>query len=158
MEHIVINIFDRDLVIVSQDESIIAVCFKSQPNYQYFLNNSRENVRSKLLQSVRDQLIKYSNVRSDFSISLRLRGTEFQKAVWNEIAKIPYGETLSYSQIANSLALPKASRAVANAIAKNPVIIISPCHRVIRANGDLGGYSAGGRLKELLLLHEASLV
>ena len=62
MEHIVINIFDRDLVIVSQDESIIAVCFKSKPNYQYFLNNSRENVRSKLLQSVRDQLIKYSNV------------------------------------------------------------------------------------------------
>ena len=79
--------------------------------------------------------------------------TEFQKSVWAEIDKIPYGKTVTYKQIAENIGKPNASRAVANACGQNPTPIIRPCHRVICSNGDIGGYSApGGAIakKELL--------
>jgi O-6-methylguanine DNA methyltransferase len=79
--------------------------------------------------------------------------TEFQKSVWAEIDKIPYGKTVTYKQIAENIGKPNASRAVANACGQNPTPIIRPCHRVICSNGDIGGYSApGGAVakKELL--------
>ncbi len=84
--------------------------------------------------------------------------TEFQKAVWNEIDKIPYGTTKSYKEIATILGKPGASRAVANACGKNPIPIIRPCHRVICSSGKIGGYSANGgtRLKKVLLKIESS--
>ena len=82
--------------------------------------------------------------------------TEFQKAVWDEIDKIPYGRTKSYKEIAIILGKPKAARAVANACGKNPAPIIRPCHRVICSNGEIGGYSASGgaTLKKRLLEKE----
>jgi O-6-methylguanine DNA methyltransferase len=70
--------------------------------------------------------------------------TEFQKSVWAEIDKIPYGKTVTYKQIAENIGKPNASRAVANACGQNPTPIIRPCHRVICSNGDIGGYSAPG--------------
>ena len=79
--------------------------------------------------------------------------TEFQKSVWAEIDKIPYGKTVTYKQIAENIGKPNASRAVANACGQNPTPIIRPCHRVICSNGDIGGYSAPGGVvakKELL--------
>jgi O-6-methylguanine DNA methyltransferase len=84
--------------------------------------------------------------------------TEFQKAVWDEIDKIPYGRTKSYKEIAIILGKPKAARAVANACGKNPTPIIRPCHRVICSNGEIGGYSASGGaiLKKRLLEKEKS--
>ena len=84
--------------------------------------------------------------------------TEFQKAVWDEIDKIPYGRTKSYKEIAIILGKPRAARAVANACGKNPTPIIRPCHRVICSNGEIGGYSAigGATLKKRLLEKEKS--
>tara|TARA_B100001146_G_scaffold84385_1_gene75010 strand:+ start:1051 stop:1329 length:279 start_codon:yes stop_codon:yes gene_type:complete len=80
-------------------------------------------------------------------------GTVFQIQVWEEIKKIPRGETLSYKQIALTIGRPKSSRAVANACGKNPFPIIIPCHRVVKSNGSLGGYSGkGGRNKKRELL------
>jgi|TARA_B100000965_G_scaffold211225_1_gene176543 methylated-DNA-[protein]-cysteine S-methyltransferase len=73
-----------------------------------------------------------------------LNGTVFQIKVWNQLRKIPYGEVRTYKQIAESIGHPKSSRAVANACAKNPIPPIIPCHRVIRSNGSLGGYSGVG--------------
>ncbi len=86
--------------------------------------------------------------------------TDFQKAVWSEIDKIPYGHTKSYKEIANALGKPMASRAVANACGKNPIPIIRACHRVICSNGDLGGYSApgGAAMKKKLLEEEAVML
>ena len=82
-----------------------------------------------------------------------LKGTKFQLKVWEEIKKIPKGSVKSYKEIACILGKPNASRAVANACAKNPLIIKIPCHRVIRSNGTLGGYSGkGGILKKRQLL------
>ena len=80
-------------------------------------------------------------------------GTAFQKKVWKEIDKIPFGEVITYSQIAENIGHPKAARAVANACGANP--IKTPCHRVICSNGDIGGYSGfGGIEKKIELLRE----
>jgi|TARA_B100001094_G_scaffold264981_1_gene267270 O-6-methylguanine DNA methyltransferase len=78
--------------------------------------------------------------------------TEFQKIVWNEIDKIPFGETKSYKDIAINIGKPNASRAVANACGQNPLPVIRPCHRVICSNGNIGGYSAPGGAQEKIRL------
>ena len=84
--------------------------------------------------------------------------TDFQRLVWREIEKIPYGETRSYQDIAIRIGMPKSYRAVANACGKNPLPIIRPCHRVICSNGEIGGYSINGgvTLKKALLKCECS--
>ena len=87
---------------------------------------------------------------------MKLKGTEFQIKVWKELSKIPKGEVRTYKQIAKSIGKPKSSRAVANACAKNPYPIVIPCHRVIRSDGTIGGYSGQGgvKLKKELLKKE----
>ena len=84
--------------------------------------------------------------------------TDFQKLVWAEIHKIPYGSTITYKEIAIKIGKPRAARAVANACGKNPKPIFRPCHRVICSNGDMGGYSGPGGVeaKKKLLLEESS--
>lgn len=84
--------------------------------------------------------------------------SDFQKLVWAEIDKIPYGSTITYKEIAIKIGKPHAARAVANACGQNPEPIIRPCHRVICTNGDLGGYSGPGGIeaKKELLLKESS--
>jgi O-6-methylguanine DNA methyltransferase len=83
--------------------------------------------------------------------SLFMSGSVFEKKVWNAARNIPYGETLSYGDIAGICGNPNAGRAVGNALGKNPVIIIIPCHRVIKRDGSIGGFSAGPGLKKKLL-------
>ncbi len=78
---------------------------------------------------------------------MKLKGTKFQVKVWKYLKKIPVGSTKTYSQVAKAIGMPLAVRAVANAIAKNPYPTQIPCHRIIRSNGSLGGYSAKGGLK-----------
>ena len=85
-------------------------------------------------------------------MSESLIGTKFQIKVWKAIKKIPKGETRSYKEIAISIEKPNASRAVANACGKNPYPISIPCHRVIKSNGDIGGYSAKGGIKKKKIL------
>ena len=87
---------------------------------------------------------------------MRLNGTKFQVKVWTYLRKIPRGSFKTYSQVAKAIGMPLATRAVANAIAKNPYKIKIPCHRVIRSNGLLGGYSGEGgtKIKKLLLKKE----
>ena len=89
------------------------------------------------------------------NIFFDLQGTDFQKKVWNELLKIPKGETRTYKEIAIAIGRPLAVRAVANACGKNPHPIKIPCHRVIRSDGKLGGYSApGGTATKRRLLKE----
>ena len=89
----------------------------------------------------------------------KLNGTKFQISVWEEIKKIPKGQTKTYKDIALALKKPKSSRAVANACGKNPLLIEIPCHRVIRSGGKLGGYSGKGGInqKRKLLKEEGAL-
>lgn len=86
---------------------------------------------------------------------LAVRGTNFQVNVWRALLRIPVGETLSYGQLAGAIGRPEAVRAVANAVAANPVNWLIPCHRVLRANGDIGGYRGGQDRKRALLAWEA---
>ncbi len=95
--------------------------------------------------------------RKNFELKLDVEGTPFQRLVWKELAKIPFGKTLSYKDVAKGIANPKAVRAVGTANGRNPLCIIVPCHRVIAANGTLGGYIAGlGVKKKLLDLESAN--
>ena len=86
---------------------------------------------------------------------MEIEGTEFQKAVWQEISKIPLGETRTYKDISIAIGKPNSSRAVANACGQNHFPIIIPCHRVIGSNGSLAGFGGGVRLKKSLLDLEA---
>lgn len=86
-----------------------------------------------------------------FDIPLAPTGTLFQKNVWNELLKIPYGETRTYGEIARLLGKEKACRAVGRACGQNPIWIFIPCHRVIGAGGELGGYAGGTGMKKILL-------
>ncbi len=101
---------------------------------------------------VKQQLMEYlDGKRQDFSVKLAPVGTEFQRKVWQQLTKIPYGQTASYKDIAIKTGNPKASRAVGMANNKNPIPVIIPCHRVIGANGKLTGYAYGLAIKERLL-------
>ena len=85
---------------------------------------------------------------------MKLDGTEFQISVWNELKKIPKGETRTYKEIAELIGKPTAARAVANACGKNPYPITIPCHRVVRSDGGLGGYSGEGGVEKKRFLLE----
>ncbi len=93
--------------------------------------------------------------RQEFDLQLDLRGTAFQLRVWSELRSIPFGQTISYGELARRVGLPNGSRAVGQANGQNPVSIVVPCHRVIGANGKLTGYGGGMERKRWLLDFEA---
>ena len=98
------------------------------------------------------QLSEYfEGKRTNFELPLDVDGTAFQKAVWKQLLRIPYGETRSYGDIAKALGKPSAARAVGMANHNNPIAIVIPCHRVVGQNGSLTGYAGGLHLKEQLL-------
>ena len=93
----------------------------------------------------------FAGKRQTFNVPLLFIGTNFQKIVWNELLKIPYGKTVSYREMAQHIGMPKAVRAVANANGSNAISIFAPCHRVIGSNGSLTGYGGGLAAKKMLL-------
>ena len=98
----------------------------------------------------------FSGKLKKFSLKPDLRqGTQFQQRVWEKLTSIPFGKTQSYQWLATAIGQPKAFRAAGNANGKNPIPVIAPCHRVIRKNGELGGFTGGTHLKQYLLDLEA---
>ena len=97
----------------------------------------------------------FAGRRRTFDVPLNLTGTAFQKSVWSELTRIPFGATISYGELARRIGNANASRAVGLANGKNPISIVVPCHRVIGANGTLTGYGGGLDRKKWLLEHEA---
>jgi methylated-DNA-[protein]-cysteine S-methyltransferase len=105
----------------------------------------------------RKQLTEYFNgKRADFDFLLAPEGTSFQRKVWNALCDIPYGETISYGELARRIGQPTAARAVGLANGSNPLPIVVPCHRVIGADGSLTGFGGGIERKRWLLAHEKS--
>jgi methylated-DNA-[protein]-cysteine S-methyltransferase len=101
------------------------------------------------------ELLQYfSGKRRAFSGEFFPKGTPFQQKVWKALQRIPYGETRTYAQIAKAVGKPAAHRAVGNAVGKNPLPVLIPCHRVVRSDGELGGFSGGVEIKPLLLALE----
>ena len=100
----------------------------------------------------------FAGERVDFDLPLELAGPELERAVWDALTEIPYGETASYGQIARRIGHPDGARAVGSANARNPISVIVPCHRVIGADGRLTGYGGGLERKQFLLEHETGVV
>ena len=110
------------------------------------------NEETNFSENIKIQLDEYFlGKRKIFDININPQGTDFQKQVWNELLKIPYGTTKSYSEIAENIDNKKAQRAVGSACNKNPIMLIIPCHRVISRSGNLGGFAYGNNIKEQLL-------
>lgn len=134
------------VVISEQDGAITELFFaKDTPD--------RENNQiTPLLKEAEKQLLEYlSGDRRKFDLKLAAQGTEFQKTVWNTLQEIPYGETRSYKQVAEMLGRPEVSRAVGMANSKNPILILTPCHRIVGSDGKLTGYAGGLEIKKTLL-------
>jgi methylated-DNA-[protein]-cysteine S-methyltransferase len=98
----------------------------------------------------------FAGRRAEFDLPLAPQGTQFQLAVWRELQRIPYGQTISYGELARRIGNPKASRAVGSANGANQIPIVIPCHRVIAAGGKLGGFGGGLPVKEALLALETA--
>lgn len=110
---------------------------------------AKENVFSR--QGAEELQAYFRGERTTFSVPLDLDGTDFQKQVWEALREIPFGISRSYSEVARQIGRPSAVRAVANAIGRNPCLIMVPCHRVLGKDGSLTGFSAGLPLKKQLL-------
>ncbi len=107
-----------------------------------------------IFNTFKDQILEYlegKRASFDHLDLLDPEGTDFQKSVWKALLKIPYGKTSSYKEIAKIIGRPRANQAVGTAIGKNPFLIIIPCHRVIKADGSLGGFAYGKEIKKALL-------
>ncbi len=108
---------------------------------------------------VQEQLSEYAGGRrKTFEVPLAFAGSEWQKAVWRELTRIPFGETRSYAEVADALGRPGAARAVGSANARNVLPVVVPCHRVIASDGTLGGFNGGLHLKKRLLKHETRVL
>lgn len=135
-----------DISIYSEDSKIIEVCFDKREETILSTPEIMETIV---------QLDQYFNgTRKLFDLPLSPKGTSFQKDVWGQLQKIPFGKTTTYGELAIQLGDKLKVRAVGMANGKNPIAIIIPCHRVIGADGSLVGYASGVDRKEWLLRHE----
>lgn len=122
---------------------------------QFVDNKTHLERNNTVIQNTKESLQTYFEGNSvGFDLPISLEGTAFQKMVWNELLNIPYGQTVSYKDLAIKLGNENAIRAVANAVGQNKILIIIPCHRVIGSNGKLIGYKAGVKIKKQLLALE----
>lgn len=161
-ERIVYSTFNTplgEMLAACSDKGLCRLCLPGGTGEQFFSWVSKhfsrpliEEGKSPLLRKVEEQVNQYLNgERTTFSVQLDLRGTPFQRRVWNALLQIPYGCTATYKDIACTAGSPGAARAVGQANNRNPIPIIVPCHRVIGSNGSLTGYGGGMHIKEWLL-------
>lgn len=135
------------LQIIATDKAIVGV--KPIDHVKNIVANEAANI---LVKKCKSELEEYfSGMRKSFDLPLRFEGTDFQKQVWQQLGKIPYGETRTYGEIAELIGKPKAARAIGMANHNNPILILAACHRVIGADGSLTGYAAGIEAKRYLL-------
>lgn len=140
-------LFYQDMYIIERNNKIYAIT--TEDIYDYI------EEETELIKKAAKQLKEYyDGLRRDFDLPLDLQGTPFQLKVWNELLKIPYGQTRTYKQIAQAIGSPKAYRAVGNANNQNRIMVVVPCHRVIGSNGQMIGYAGGIEMKEMLLAIE----
>jgi methylated-DNA-[protein]-cysteine S-methyltransferase len=140
------------LKIVASDEGLAAILWENDNPRRVPLGNLVEAPQHHMLLRVEKELSEYfRGERKAFTVPLDMRGTHFQRQVWEALLGIPYGETRSYGQLANQLGNPNATRAVGAANGRNPIAIVVPCHRVIGFNGKLTGFAGGLDAKAHLL-------
>ena len=144
------------LTAYAENDKLVAIEWPAETRAPLSLAQYTEKESDDFLCLVEDQIKEYlQGERKEFDIPFKMQGSSFQKAVWKELLKIPYGETRTYGEIAKALGNPNASRAVGAANGRNPLSIVVPCHRVIGANGSMTGFAGGVSLKKKLLSFEA---
>lgn len=144
-----------ELTLVASDAGLRAVLWAEERAGRVPLPDRRDDPAHVVLAAAVRQLTAYfDGQRRVFDLPLDPAGTEFQKSVWTGLNAIPYGETRSYAALATAIGRPGASRAVGAANGRNPLSIVTPCHRVIGANGTLTGFAGGLAVKQWLLAHE----
>lgn len=140
------------ILLMSTQDRLVGIYGMQQKNYPVPAKAWERTDALPLLQAAVAQLEGYfAGTLVDFALPYVLHGTPFQKEVWQALPQIPYGQVIGYKALAASAGHPKAVRAVAAAVAQNPLSILLPCHRVIRSNGELGGYALGLASKSRLL-------
>lgn len=141
-----------ELKLVANGSRLVAILWENDAPGRVRLGSMSESTDNPILLRTAEQLREYfAGTRDHFELELEFAGTEFQKKVWAALLTIPFGETRSYSQIAQQIGNPSAVRAVGAANGKNPISIVAPCHRVIGASGKLTGFAGGLEAKALLL-------
>jgi methylated-DNA-[protein]-cysteine S-methyltransferase len=140
------------LKLVASDQGLVGILWEKDRPRRVRLADLVENPAHPMLLCTEKELNEYfSGKRKRFTVPLDMRGTYFQKQVWEALLGIPFGETRTYGQLANQLGNPKATRAVGAANGRNPVAIIVPCHRVVGFSGKLTGFAGGLDAKAHLL-------
>ena len=147
-----------DVLLAGTDHSLAGVWFVERQEHMPNSTDWQLTPHHPLLQTAIQQLTEYfAGTRRDFAMALMPAwGTPFQRAVWQALQRIPYGQTSTYGGIAKAIGNPQAVRAVGAAIGQNPHTILVPCHRVVGANGSLTGFAGGLDRKRYLLAHEAT--
>lgn len=141
-----------ELKLVASDKGLVAILWENDdPRRVQVREYVKNNTHPILLKAEKELKEYFAKKRKKFTLKLDFIGTEFQKSVWAALLTIPFGETRSYGDIAKQIGNPKAVRAVGAANGKNPVAIITPCHRVIGASGKLIGFAGGLDNKKCLL-------
>ena len=144
-----------ELTLVASDRGLRAVLWAEERAGRVPLPERRHDPADAILAAAMRQLTEYfAGERRVFDLPLDPVGTDFQKSVWTGLNAIPYGETRSYAALAATIGRAGASRAVGAANGRNPLSIVTPCHRVIGANGTLTGFAGGLAVKQWLLAHE----
>lgn len=141
----------RTLYLVASEKGLQGIFWEKQKTPLASSLRARDKVTSILSATVKQLEEYFAGKRRVFDLPLDRKGTAFQEKVWTELSKIPYGTTLSYKDIARKIKNEKAVRAVGTANGKNPLSIVVPCHRVIAADGSLGGFAGGLSTKSKLL-------
>lgn len=144
-----------ELTLVATDEGLAAILWGTGSPHPAQLSAEAEDGAHPVLVEAERQLGEYfAGRRKDFALKLDPTGTPFQRKVWSALLTIPFGETRSYGQIANQIGHPGAARAVGAANARNPISIVTPCHRVVGSTGALTGFAGGLDTKARLLEFE----
>ena len=154
MNHAYLDTAIGTLLIVGDAAAVHRIIFpqrgraaKPEPEWQ-------ESQRGPVGEALRQLREYFAGKRAEFDLPLAPAGTAFQRSVWRQLQEIPYGETISYGELARRVGNPKASRAVGSANGANPLPIVIPCHRVIAGDGTLGGFGGGLLTKQTLLALE----
>lgn len=135
---------EKRFCLSADDNAVIGIGF-DKPGNSVWQDNG-------ILLQCKSELEEYfAGKRQAFNVPIKFNGTDFQNAVWQKLLEIPYGQVMSYSELAAAIGRPKAARAVGSACNKNPIAVIVPCHRVVGKSGSLTGYAGGIGIKEKLL-------
>lgn len=143
------------LLIAGETDSVRRIVFPRERRAAKPEQEWQESHSGPVAEAVRQLREYFAGKRNEFDLPLAPEGTAFQRSVWRQLQEIPYGETISYGELARRVGNPKASRAVGSANGKNPIAIVIPCHRVIAGDGTLGGFGGGLPTKQALLALEA---